>query len=155
MITVKFRNLELLADKQLTKLTYDKELAGGAESCGCNYCKNFANYRDKAYPEEIKQLFIELGIDYKKESEICHYYKQDNGQHFYGGWFHFKGQVTGKEDDNTAESESVLDLMPITKDFSIGFRAGNALTFFEDKENLVQVEFNVTIPWTISEELEG
>ena len=156
MTTIKFRNWELIVDKELTKVAYDKIFIGGPEGCGCNDCKNFLKNRETIYPTEIKNLFNELGIDYKKESEICHYGRLEDGLHYYGGWFHFKGKFIGKDcsvptDPNAGDFE----LTPINKEFSIGFRYQNELTFFSDKENLVQIEFETKTPWTIEKNLES
>ncbi|WP_238579310.1 hypothetical protein [Flavobacterium psychrophilum] len=49
---------------------------------------------------------------------------------------------------------STYNLTPITENFSIGFLNESSLTFFEEKENLVQVEFDVKTEWTISKDLE-
>lgn len=156
MTTIKFKDWELIVDRELTKLTYDKVAVGGTERCGCNDCQNFANNRETIFPEEIKNLFNNLGIDYKKESEICHYCRQDDGLHYYGGWFHFKGQFKGKDCTVPTGSNSfTFDLTPINDKFSIGFRYDSALTFFDDKENLVQIEFDTKTPWTIEKELES
>jgi len=51
-----------------------KTAFGGSDICGCNYCKNFSDNKDNIYPDEIKLLFEDLGIDYKKECEVWHYY---------------------------------------------------------------------------------
>lgn len=156
MTTINFRNWELIVDKQLTMSTYDQATMGGADGCLCNDCKNFSNYRDALYPTEIKQLFNDLGIDYKKESEICHYCRQDDGLHHYGGWFHFKGDFRGKDCTSwTSENSYTFDMTKISETFNIGFRKGSDLTFFDDKDDLVQIEFEATIPWTIDKELES
>lgn len=157
MTIIKFRNWELIVDKQLTKQTYDKATLGSADVCICNECKNFSNQRDAAFPIEIKQLFADIGIDYKKESEICRYCKLDNGLHYYGGWFHFKGQFIGKNCSIVTEKGDgySLDLTPITDTFNLGFRIDSALTFFDEKTNLVQIEFETKIPWIIDRELEN
>lgn len=47
-----------------------------------------------------------------------------------------------------------IQLTSIADNFSIGFAEGNALAHFEDKTNLVQVEFETTIPWVIDKALE-
>lgn len=70
MKTIKFKNWELIVDKELTKSTYEKVEIGNADSCVCNECKNYSNYRENVFPEEIKNLFLEIGIDYRKESEV-------------------------------------------------------------------------------------
>ena len=156
MTTINFRDWELIVDKQLTTSTYDQATMGGADGCSCNECKNFQSYRDRLYPAEIMQLLNDLGIDYKKESEICHYCRQDDGLHHYGGWFHFKGHFKGKDCTSwTSENSYTFDLTTISETFSIGFRKASDLTFFENKDDLVQIEFEVKIPWTISRELES
>jgi hypothetical protein len=156
MTIIKYRDWEFSVDKTLTKQTYDKIQVGGPESCGCNDCKNFANNRDKIYPDEIKQLLADLGVDYRKENEICHYCKLDNGFHFYGGWFHFRGTFIGQNCSTKLESGgSTIELTPITESFSLGFHFSNSLAFFEDTTNLVQIEFDAKTPWTIDKELES
>ena len=96
MKTIKYREWELIVDSELTKLTYDNVAVGSSESCNCNDCRNFANNREEIYPDEIKKLLNELGIDYKKESEICHYCRQDDGFHFMAAGFILKDSLTVK-----------------------------------------------------------
>lgn len=156
MTTIKFREWELIVDRELTKLTYEKVSVGGPESCGCNDCKNFANNRENIYPDEIKKLFYDLGVDYKKESEIWHYSRKENGIHCYSGWFHFKGHFKGKDCKIiTGKTSSTFDLTAITESFSIGFCYDSSLSYFENKENLVQIEFDAKTTWTIDKELES
>ena len=156
MTIIKFKEWEFIVDRELTKFTYDNVDLGGPESCGCNECKNFANNREDIYPEEIKKLLDQLGINYKKESEICYYCRLTEGLHYYGGWFHFKGEFKGKDCTVTTDSGGItFDLTPINDRFSIGFRYDSALTFFDKKENLVQIEFDTKTPWTINKQLES
>jgi hypothetical protein len=156
MTIIKFRTWELFVDKELTKLTYDKVLKGCADSCDCYECKNFANYRENVYPVEIINLFHQLGIDFTKENEISHYCREPNGLNFYGGWFHFKGHFIGKDCTvQTSENAYTTDLTVISDNFNIGFRNYNALSFFENKENLVQVEIETKIPWTLEKRFES
>ncbi len=155
-VTIIFKEWELVVDRQQTILTYDKVAIGGPESCGCNDCKNFINNRETIYPDEVKKLFINLGVDYKKECEVCHYCQQDDGLHYYGGWFHFKGKFKGKDCTvPTGSGGFTFDLTPINDTFSMGFRYDNALTFFSNKENLVQIEFDAKTPWKTEKELEN
>jgi hypothetical protein len=155
MKTIKFKNWELIVNKELTQSTYEKVEMGNADSCVCNECKNYSNYRENVFPEEIKNLLLEIGIDYRKESEVTRYCKKENGLHFYGGWFHFNGEFIGKNCEIPfGENGFTFDLTKIAENFSIGFRFSSALSFFEDKNNLVQIEFETEIPWTIDKELE-
>lgn len=152
---VTFSDWKLEVDKELTQHTYLKMDKASAESCGCSHCRNFAAQRENVYPPEIKELFNRLGIDFRKETEISHFTRLENGLHEYSGWFHFKGYFFGKDCAVRLPGGGyTLDLMPITDKFSIGFTYDNALTNFEDKQNLVQVEFACTIPWVIEKESE-
>ena len=153
--TIKYKDWDLTFDRDATKLAYDNCDKGSAESCDCNDCKNFADNKDKIYPNEVKRLFDQLGVDYKKETEINHYCRQKDGLHHYGGWFHFKGEFKGM--DCTVSflfSGHTLELTPVTENFSIGFRVDNSLTIFSDKDGLVPIEFEVKVPWTIDKALE-
>lgn len=146
---VKFKDWMFEVDTALTEQTYQNVSGGGADTCGCNYCKNYVAYRDKVFPTEIIDLFTELGIDYRKEVEATTWELLPNALHHIGGWFHFKGQVVAGKDYRVPlpSGGHRLDLTPITDHFSIGFSEGNDLSFFEDKAGLVQVEFEATIPW--------
>src|SRR5690349_13575629 len=97
-ITVKYKDWTFRVDKALTEQTYKGISGSGADTCGCNDCKNYVAYRDKVFLKEITDLLNQLGIDYKKEVEITNWETQPNGLHHIGGWFHFKGEVlTGKD----------------------------------------------------------
>ncbi len=153
MTTIKYKDWEFIVDKKLTKQTYEKVEIGGAESCTCNNCKNFTSNRENIYPQETKELLTSLGIDYRKECEVWHYCKDEFGRHYYSGWFHFKGKFKGKSlSAPTPDTPFTYDLTPITDTFSLGFLYDSSLTFFEDKENLVQVEFDTKTTWTIDED---
>jgi hypothetical protein len=155
MKTINFKHWKLFVDEKLTNETYKKVEVGGVESCECNDCKNFAKNRENIYPEEIKNLLIDLGIDYHKECEVWHYCKDEFGKHCYSGWFHFKGKFEGENCKVDLQNNiSTYNLTPITENFSIGFLNESSLTFFEEKQNLVQVEFDVKTEWTISKDLE-
>ncbi len=154
--TVKFRDWTFEVDKEQTERTYREISGSGADTCGCNDCKNYVAYRAKVFPKEIIDLFSSLGVDFRKEVEITAWETLPNGLHRIGGWFHFKGQVLTAKDYRVPlpSGGHTFDLTPITGNFSIGFAEGSDLTFFEDKTELVQVEFDTSIPWVIDKSLE-
>lgn len=158
MKTVKYKDWVIEVDEYRTRDVHQREEVGGADMCECKPCKNFAANRENIYPNEIKELFINLGIDYKKECEAWHMCKLDNGLHHYAVWFHFKGKVLEGKDCKTptGKETSVLELTDLSSNFSIGFTSGSDLTHFDNNEigALVQVECFINSEWVIEKELE-
>ena len=136
MEVIRFKNWKFEVDKALTLETYSHVSKGGAESCLCNDCINYIQNREKVFPEEVKSLFSNLGIDYNKEVEILSYQILSNGLHHIAGWFHFKGKlIEGENCKKDIENEvSQIELTAIDNNFSIGFCEQNSLTFFENTE---------------------
>lgn len=151
---IKYKEWEFEVDIGFTRNMYSKFPSGGANECECKDCENFAMNRDNVYPDEIKELFAKIGIDYHKESEVCHYVQLENGLHFYGGWFHFKGKILTGDDCRIFHSPetSTFNLTNITENFRIGFTRGNSPSLFESLDGLIQVEFETNIPWIINGE---
>jgi hypothetical protein len=149
MKTIKFREWELLVDKESTELTYEKIDGGISDGCPCNDCRNFVDNRKNIFPEEVKILFTELGIDYNKECENMHYEKLKNGFHSYHFWFHFKGKIVNQNNENASITYS------INNNLIMSFGKIQFPTFFENTENLTQLEFYAEIPWIIEKELEA
>jgi len=144
-------------NKQSTEEAYKKIGLSGTESCNCNYCKNFITARDLIYPEEVRELFNKLGIDIGKEADASEFYKLENGLHYYSGLFHFKGRILkGKDSAVSLPSGGfTVELTEITPNFSIGFTNDNSLSLFEEKENLVQIDFSANLPWLVDVEPEN
>ncbi|MDT3738833.1 MAG: hypothetical protein RO257_04955 [Candidatus Kapabacteria bacterium] len=149
--TLTYRDWTFEFDKQLTLDTYSQIKESGADLCICNECKNYIAYRDKIFPNEILKLFIDVGIDYKKEIEIMSFETLLNGFHNISGWFHFKGKILKGKDCRVSLPNGgfTFDLTTIADNFSIGFSEANDLTFFNDIQGLVQIEFDTIIPWVI------
>ncbi len=156
MEIVKFKNWKFGVDKALTIGNYSNIIAGGAESCLCSDCKNYIQNRENVFPEEVKTLFLNLGVDYNKEVEILSYQILPNGFHHIAGWFHFKGKIiNGKDCKKDIENGSFqIELTHIDNNFSIGFCEQDSLTFFKNKDGLIQIEFETYIPWVIDKNLE-
>ncbi|MDB5126959.1 hypothetical protein [Mucilaginibacter sp.] len=154
--TVKFRDWVFEADVELTQQTYANAQVSGAEECTCGNCKNYLAFRDNIFPDEIKTLFNELGINYTKESEIITDQKHQNGLYDTSGWFHFKGRILNGKNAYIPISDTgvTIELTQVADNFLIGFGPGNSLAFFEDKDGLIEVMFQTNIPWVIDPELE-
>jgi hypothetical protein len=98
----------------------------------------------------VIDLFEELGIDHRKPAEVSHYYRVKDDEHFYSGFFHFKGKPIDERE--LCDENGRVPMRKVTDAFSIGFSVQDNLTFFDNKENLVQVEFTAIVPWVIEDE---
>ncbi|MET3978708.1 hypothetical protein ABIB62_001277 [Mucilaginibacter sp. UYP25] len=154
--TVKFRDWIFEVDVELTQQTYANVEFGGAYSCTCGNCKNYLAFRESVFPDKIKVLFTQLGIDYTKEVEIMTNQKFSNGFYDTIGWFHFKGSIVSGKNAYTPllGGGYTVELTSITDNFLIGFDPGDFMAFFEDKEGLIEVTFQTNIPWVIDPKLE-
>lgn len=149
MEIVKFKEWKFEVDKLFTQQTYNEVLLSGSDACKCNECKNYVANRENIFSSEIKNLFLELGIDFRKEVEITTWETLSNGLHHIGGWFNFKGKIiAGKQCDVPLPSGGfTLELTKLNDNFSIGFSKRSSLTFFENNEDVIQIEFETSIPW--------
>ena len=88
-------------DRNRTQHIYNGLKRGGADECGCMYCRNFAAQRDSAYPDPFKRLLDELGIDPAKEAEVYEIGPIEGGRFTYGGWLCFIGEMIEAGEGNT------------------------------------------------------
>ena len=143
MTTIQFRDWELIVDKENTQMIYDKIQVDKGASCACKECQYFLLNREQIYPFEIKVLLTNLGINYYKECEVLHYLKDASGMNYYSGWFHFKGRFKQKSLSASKDGHILKNgLTSITDSFRIGFLYDDYLTLFDDKDDLVKVEFD-------------
>ncbi len=155
-IKLTYKDWKFEVDKELTEKEYTKIDKPSAESCGCGNCLNYIEFREKIFPKEIKDLLNQLGINERKEIEISHMAKLENGLHYYSGWFHFVGKFNGKDCSIELPSGGfTIDFLEVTENFGIGFTKAKTLSVFENNEDLVQVEFDCKIPWVIDKNIEG
>ena len=131
-------------DRDATVAAYARAPHGDAARCGCTYCMNFIAVRDVALPEDFRHFLQELGIDPKKEGEVYHDGRKEQGAHFYGGWYHFVGSL-----------ETTGDFAPVR--FSGGLIAYMCRSYAPnlpafDGLPLVQLEFRAeNVPWVLVE----
>src|SRR5262245_32030902 len=84
---------KILYDRAATQAAYAKVPIGGADSCGCDPCRNWVQSRDRLLPPELRALLDQLGIAPDRDAEVYHCARLESGLHSYGGWYHFVGQV--------------------------------------------------------------
>ena len=145
-----FREWEFEIDDKKPFQNRENLNQGDADSCTCNYCKNYRRQRSKAFPEEIKILFETAGIDLNKEFEVSHVYKLENGLHHYAGRFHFAGKIIGGKICKDSNSV-IIEMAKINENFWIGFREANQSIYFKSDIPLIELEFWTNLPWLIEE----
>jgi len=141
----------LQSDRLGTEKLYKEVTLSGTEECNCGQCKEFLTIRDYLYPDEIRGLFTKLGIDINKDFELCDYGDEETG-HVYSWWFHFVGKIIEGDDCSVALQAGgyTMNLIPINEFFKIGFTKNISMSFFEGRNDLIQVELWAEIPWDTS-----
>ena len=141
---MRFGEWEYSPDHDATIVAYRRAKLGGADSCGCNGCRNFGAAREHVFPDAFLALLEQLGIDPRKDAEVYHCVRLGPGRHSYSGWFHFVGTL-----DKTGDFVHV--------DFGPDFKAwmcratAPRLPTLKDK-SVVQLEFDAEgVPWLLDE----
>ncbi|MDH3518880.1 MAG: hypothetical protein OEM49_00360 [Myxococcales bacterium] len=93
MQRVELRKWSVLSDPDETREAYARIECGGAESCGCEACFNFASTRHLVYSSELLDFFERLGIDPLLEAEACHERCLGGGRHAYTASFYLVGEI--------------------------------------------------------------
>jgi hypothetical protein len=139
----------LRADPDATRRAYERIEQGSAEGCACDPCKNFLMVRDEAYPPDVRTLLESLGIDYRKETEICHYCRLPSGLQLYSGWFYFSGEVDSPEPWTTVgtawKQEQFYKITPVFK--IINFKQMDKPSPHFSEFPSVEMIFSVELPW--------
>jgi hypothetical protein len=141
---MRFGDWEYTLDRDATVIAYRRSKLGGADSCGCNVCRNFRVARERVFPAAFLALLDQLGIDPRKDAEVYHCGRLAPGRHVYGGWYHFIGAL-----DKTGDFAPV-DFGP---DFKVWMCSAVAprLSSLNDK-SVVQLEFSAEmVPWLLDE----
>lgn len=146
--TIKFKNWTFDVDQMLTKTLYSNIMWGRADAIPKKEFKNYIAQRECVFPEEVLDLFLALGVDYKKELKIQHYQEED-GLNTYEGTFYAVGDLINGASCQVevAENHCVLELTPITENFSIGFYQDKAEVL---NQHLIFIEFSVTVPYEVA-----
>lgn len=143
MMQINFHDWVLECDVEATREAYSIVEKGSADSCSCNYCKNFVALRDEVFQEGIAELLETLGVDYKKDAETYEATLEKN-KHCYALWFHSIGRIIKKGEPVTLKNKLI-----------VYFLESKSLSFdvFENK-NLIQIEIeNAVLPWVLEASL--
>jgi hypothetical protein len=135
-----------------TKQVYKKIELGSADSCNCDYCKNFSRNRNNLFPKFFLEILIELGIDPTKEIETYYIRQLSQNNHLYGGWFHFNGEILSSKCNDSDK----CSFKKLTKDLQICLTSTIELPNPEFKKlHLVQLEFKTILPWVLNTPLKN
>lgn len=128
-------------DREATVEAYRKVASGGAEQCGCSYCRNLVAQRDSVYPKAFKEILDQFGIDLHKEGEAYEMAPVGNGLHLYGGWFFFVGELIEKGEKQTE----------LAQDFQCFFGPAASLPAAEAcfGNRVAAIEFVAKIRWVL------
>jgi hypothetical protein len=130
-------------DVEKTRSTYCMINKGGAESCGCSYCRNYLSALPNALPKEILQFFAETGIDPRKDAEVYEHGEISPGVRSYGGEYCFWGSIVSEP-----KTERVLE-----QDFRLAFTAPSPLAQDEFRsEGALCLCLTGNIPWVLTDE---
>ncbi|HEX3387382.1 MAG TPA: hypothetical protein VHS53_19435 [Mucilaginibacter sp.] len=148
--TVKYRDWFFEVDRSKTESLYAEIKLASSEECGCGNCKYFRSIIDSIYPEEIKMLFKKLGIDINKDFETTDFGGEEDG-HIYDGYFYFSGRIIQGKDCYVPlpQGGHTSDLLYIDDVFEVGFTDKISISFFENKKDLVQVQFMTKVAWEL------
>ncbi|WBL16613.1 hypothetical protein [Sutcliffiella sp. NC1] len=143
MIKLEFNGWKIEVDIAQTKSFYEKYHLI-TEDCSCHYCANYLLACD-TFSLNIMGLFQSLGIDPKKEGEVFQHFQQEDGLHFYGGFYHIVGNIL----ERSIGEGQVIDaidgiLFSFTEDCSLVPNKFPTPT--------IQMEFEMKIPWLLKED---
>jgi hypothetical protein len=130
----------ILYDATATWEAYARVRTGGAESCGCDPCRNWVLSRARLVPTDLRGLLGRLGIPLDRDCEVYHCAREESGLHYYGGWYHFIGRILNGE----RESAPHVSFGP----FKVSFKSGPALLPEAGiGQPVVQLKFDALVPW--------
>jgi hypothetical protein len=106
------------------------------------HCRNFALARELAFPQPLRSALESAGIDWRKESEAVHYYREPNVGHIYDVWVNFIG---------TVENGGPFAIPPVqitAYNDSESYAPKSALF---DGRTVGRIEVRVALPWALAE----
>lgn len=153
---ITYRDWVFEVDRSKTESLYAEIKLASSEECGCGNCKYYRSIINSIYPEEIKSLFKKLGIDINKDFETTDFGGKEDG-HIYDGYFYFSGRIIQGKDCYVSLLHGgwTSDLLYIDEVFQIGFTGKISISFFENKEDLVQFQFMTIVAWGLLDDKEN
>ena len=147
---------KLEVDAEGTKKIYQTVKHTSPADCNCQTCRNFLATGEKAFPVQFLILLQRLGIEASKAAEVYAAATLTNKHVLYGVWFHCIGHIQAGPQNATAdENVSQWPWHEIAEGLQVVVDTKRALAFPEFGDTpLVRIEFQVELPWILSEKLE-
>jgi len=121
-------------------------------NCSCDYCKNYLLCCDN-FPEDVHILFNELCIDPKKEGEIMHFNKNEDGTHFYSPFYHLSGQILSLPEFEIIKKNKkvTVNKLDMSHDYEIDFTEYLSLIPENFPEPIIQFSLSLNLPWLLKD----
>jgi hypothetical protein len=149
MELVEFWGWRFHSDAEATRRAYERLQMTPSEISTSVYARNFDAARDRAYPDETRELFERLGIDYRYFGELWIPDNAGSGLYHYHGVFHFSGVI----DVTSVGNDPIRLISRFCMTFSTGDYAPGPVASDLLKQGLpvVQIDFETVVPWVIEE----
>jgi hypothetical protein len=106
---------------------------------------------DSAFPQDFRLLASRLGIDVAKPTEVWQYYRESSGLHYYGGLFHFSGQIVfDPRKPSTPGSPTEFERLVSGFELTLGQKGFLIPECFKGHQ-LVHLDFATHVPWVLDE----
>jgi hypothetical protein len=149
-VRLEIGSIRCVVDVELTRRIFSRLSTGGAEKCGCLHCRNFALARDLAFPRPLRIALESAGIDWRKESEAVHYYRDPNVGHIYDVWVNFIGFVENGDPFAMPADHDAGPTVQITA-YNDAERYAPKPALFNNDRTVGRIEVRVGLPWVLAE----
>jgi hypothetical protein len=138
-----------VVDVETTRRIFSQLATGGAEECGCLHCRNFARARELAFPRPLRSALESAGIDWRKESEAVHYYREPGVGHIYDVWVNFIGTVETGGPFAIPPDHDAGPTVQITAYNDADHYTPKSALF--DGRTVGRIKVQVALPWVLAE----
>lgn len=119
-----------------TKATMSHYETVTTDICDCAYCRNYVTAFPEHFPKRFLELLQKIGIDPLKPAHISEICVNSDNSHEYIGNYDFVGEVIKASDEqHQMRAEFNVDILGWSPK--------------------LKIQFSVTIPWVLSEEVES
>ena len=145
---LKFEDYMIDVDYINTKSHYDKR-QNISEDCTCDGCKNF-EIAILHVQHEVKNVFIKMGIDISKPTEIYTIDSSKDNVLQYGGWYTVSGKILEQayvlaED----EKNTIKEYIQINDDMSFSFQEETNLLYEDFPRPCFQMNILINLKWVL------